>query len=742
MRYRHLKNARLGLLGLLSLLGYPALLTAQDVPIFEPDSVRKTLVPLRIGRDLRVDGRLDEAEWRQAVPAGNFVQIEPFQKEPSRFRTEVRMLYSARFVYFGVFCGDSLGRKALRVPSLQRDFSYGGRDLFSISIDGFHDRRNAASFVTDPYGTQRDLLSFDDAIYDIDWDGLWRVRTTRTDSGWVAEYAIPWQSFRYPRTEGPQTWGIQFSRNRRASNELSAWSPVPRAFSAARMNYAGQLTIEPPPPSLTNIRVQPYVLVLDDRYRGTELAGRDVGNVKVGGEIKWAFNANTVLDLTVNTDFAQADADQQVNNLTRFSVFFPERRPFFLENAGLFGVGLQPLSSFWGGQMIVQPFFSRRIGLDDFGNPIPIDAGARLVSRSARRNFGAILMRQRGLDDSPVTNYFVGRFSENLGTQSRIGGLVTVRNDPEKTNTTASVDGFFRFSQTLSLNAMAMASSSSDGTDRGLSGHYQLSYRSNQWIIWMNQAVVTRDFNPEAGFVSRTDVVETTPGFYWLGRGKWLPKWIRAFEPGGYYLVYHQASTGRRIEETIQLNPLWFNFQNGGAAGYFYFDNYQRLDTRFEPLGIGIAPGEYRYGRHFAILSGDPSRKFNYQVNYEWGGFYDGRLSTLGGGVFYSPAPHLSLTTQYQLNRFRAVGDARQDAQVNLFIVQSRLALNPRVQLIGFYQHNTFNQRNVWNVRFSWEYRPLSFVYLIFNERQYTGLDRSRQQEQHLIGKLSYLRQF
>jgi hypothetical protein len=725
---------------LLALSGVP--LRAQDVTIFEPDSVKRVLTPLRITREVRLDGRLDEAEWQQARPATDFLQIEPFQRQPSQFRTEVRMMHSARFVYFGVFCGDSLGRRALRVPSLRRDFEYGGRDLISISIDGFYDQRNAASFVTDPYGTQRDLLSFDDAIYDVDWDGLWRVRTTRTDSGWFAELAIPWQTLRYQRSTGPQTWGINFSRNRRASNELSAWSPVPRAYSAVRMNYAGLTRIEPPPTTLTNIRLQPYLLLAQDRYRGTEPLGTNASSLKLGGEVKWAFNANTVLDLTVNTDFAQADADRQVNNLTRFSVFFPERRAFFLENAGLFGVGLQPLSDFWGGQMIVQPFFSRRIGLDDFGNPIPIDAGARLVTRSARRNAGAILMRQRAFGDNPATNYFVGRFSENIGSQHRIGGLMTVKNSAEQTNTTASVDGFFRFSPALSLRTMAMASANADGTGRGLSGYYQWYYSSNQWSFWLNQAAVTREFTPDVGFVSRTDVIETTPGGYWLGRGKWLPRWIRAFEPGAYYLVYHQASTGRRIEQTIQLNPVWFNFQNGGAFGYFFFDNYQRLDSRFEPLGIQIAPGEYRYGRQFVVLTGDPSRKLNGQINYEWGGYYDGRLGTMNAALFYSPLPHISLTFLYQQNRFRDVGLARTNARVDLFSVQSRLALNPRVQLIGFYQRNSLGNRDLWNVRFSWEYRPLSFLYVVFNERGYDGLDRSRQHAQQVIGKLSYLKQF
>jgi hypothetical protein len=748
---------------LLSSFAFPVL-AQQNADVFPPDSLPKTMQATRIHRHLRVDGHLTEAEWARATPIAGFVQMEPYQRQPATHDTEVRLLYNHDFLYVAARLRDTLGHRALRVPNLKRDFEYGTSDIFGVAVDGFLDRRNSMMFATNPYGSQRDLLSFDDAIYDEDWDGLWRVRTSRTDSGWVAEMAIPWKTLRYrpglPTDSATgQTWGINFFRNRRATNEVTTWSAIPRAFSPLRMTYAGLLTGLQPPPPRANVRVLPYLLLSDDRYRGSELGDRRTSAVKVGGELKWAINPSTVLDLTVNTDFAQADADRQVNNLTRLSVFFPERRPFFLENAGLFGVGLASLNGDWGGQMIVQPFFSRRIGLDDAGRPIPIDAGARLVYRSVKRNAGVLFMRQQATADLSATSYLVGRFSENFGSQNRVGGLVTARNDATHTNLTASVDGFFRLRPSLSLSTMASVSGNSGtpvGNGAGFFGFYQLFRRSNQWIWWMNQAIVTKTYNPEVGFVSRSDVVESTPGFYWLGRGRFLPKWIRAFEPGAYLLDYHQVSTGRLIERQLNLNPVWFTLQSGGGFGIFLNRFYQRLDEPFSPVGVEIAPGQYRYWRFSVYAQSDRSRKASYSVFHERGGYYDGSLLTTNVRLTLAPLPHVSAALSWQANQFRGVGGTGENTDVHLLSAETRLALNPRVQLIGFYQHNTAASRDTYNVRLSWEYQPLSFLYLVFNQRAYddfvtrqlpTGervptTQLARQQEQHLIGKLSYLKQF
>ncbi|MFZ9159668.1 MAG: DUF5916 domain-containing protein, partial [Aquirufa sp.] len=374
--------------------------------VFSPLVPRKEFQPLKIERALKADGNLDEVEWSNAPSLGIDFQVEPFQGNKASFSSQVKMLYNHQYLYVAAILGDTVGKNGYRAPNLKRDYQFVENDLFGIAIDGFNDKRNAIVLQSNAYGAQRDLLAFDDRQFDIDWDGLYRVRTQRSDSSWVAEFAIPWQTLRYPKTDGTkaQDWGINFFRVRRASNELAVWSPHPRSMSPLRMDYAGKLTgIIPPPPTGTNIRFIPYLLQVSNNSEGTEIGNASTSDFKLGGEIKWAISPTSIMDFTFNTDFAQADVDRQVNNISRFSVFFPERRQFFLENASLFSAGLAPVNEVVGGSMYIQPFFSRTIGLDQNVNPIAITAGTRFVYRSEKRNFGGIYMRHGEGDGDPFT---------------------------------------------------------------------------------------------------------------------------------------------------------------------------------------------------------------------------------------------------------------------------------------------------------------------------------------------------
>lgn len=724
---------------------------AQDAEMFAPDSIKKEISAKRIGSTLKINGVLNEHEWNSVPPSSPFIQIEPYQGERASHATDVRVLFNDHYLYVGIFSRDSLGRKAIRATDFKRDFNHQQHDLVTLSFDGFNDTRNAMALATNAYGVQRDLLSFDDVLYDTDWDGLWRVRTSRTDSGWVAEIAVPWQTLRYPKTsDSTQNWGFNIYRNRRLTNEITAFSPFPRSVSSLRMSYAGLLKgLQPPPPG-TNIRIQPYLLASYDSYENFNPSIEPELNFKTGGELKWAINSNAVLDLTANTDFAQADADRQVNNVTRFGVFFPERRQFFLENASLFGVGIAPQVDGAGGNMRVQPFFSRRIGLDDNGKPVPIDAGGRFVYRSLKRNFGAIAMRQRDTNESPGTNFFVGRFSENFGDQDRVGALVAVKNRPDSTSITSTIDGFFRLTDSHSLNVMAIHSTSTGKTGKdGFSGVVQYQYSTNQMKIWWTESLVTRDFNPDMGFVSRLDVVGTTPGMNWYYRGSKLPlkKYIRAFEPGFLPEFYHQASTGKLIERQLPVFPIWINFQNGGWFGYSVNPTYQFLIEPFMPLDVNILPGAYNYTRQQIWFSTDPSKILNLSTQSEWGTYFNGKLLTLDFKLQFAPIPHISIIGRYNGNRFNKVGEELTTTTVNYYSVEGRFALNPRVQLIGFYQQNSLNMEQNYNIRLSLEYKPLSYIFFVYNHRGFDEFDSESAQiyrriEDHVIAKISYLKQF
>ena len=385
-------------------LGWSAAV-ARAQPAFPPPKNPLHLVATRAAGPIVVDGRLDEGDWARAEVAGRFVQAEPRQGDPATEPTEVRVLFDASYLYIGVVCIDSHGAGDLRVRDLRRDFDDTFDDYFGIAIDGVQDGRSATVFRVNPRGALRDQQTVDGGLADVDFDAVWTARTTRGDRGWIAEIAIPWQTLRY--RAGADTWNINFHRVNRRLNESSGWSPWPRVMEPFRMDYSGRLTSVVPPPPGRNLRLQPYAVGEGRRGAGPVAAGTDQ-SASAGTDLKWAVTPNSVLDLTLNPDFGQSDVDRQVVNLTRFSVFFPERRQFFLENRGVF------LS---GNGSRFEPFFSRRIGLDEAGEPIPIRAGARLTSRSADHAFGVLALSQGG--DGTDAEFGVVRYVRNFSGQTR-----------------------------------------------------------------------------------------------------------------------------------------------------------------------------------------------------------------------------------------------------------------------------------------------------------------------------------
>jgi hypothetical protein len=462
-----------------------------------PSAKKKLLTATHIDHPLTIDGKLNEAQWYAFPEADSFIQIEPSQGMQARFPTVVKVLYDNKNLYIGATCYDSLGRKGVRATELKRDFTIANNDVFGFCIDAFNDKRNNMTFATNPYGPQHDYLSFDAQLTDADWNGLWKVRTSINDSGWIAEFEIPWKTIRYRRNDSVQMWGINFYRLRRLSNEISVWSPYPRSYSFNRMEFAGLLTgIKPPPPS-ANLQLTPYFLTSYNRLNNTNNQTNKLKQ-KIGGDIKWAISSNAILDATINTDFAQADADIAVNNITRFSVLFPERRQFFLENASLFSPGLNGTR----GSMYVFPFFTRTIGLNN-GIPIPIEGGARFVNRSLKENFGAMVIRQGESEGSPLTNFAVARYSKNISKQNRIGAMFTMKSSAGNTvnssynNLTGSIDGFFRFDRVNSLNAMLIHSSNSKGGNHGFAGYAQYLYTTNAVQAYWTESIVTKNYQNE-----------------------------------------------------------------------------------------------------------------------------------------------------------------------------------------------------------------------------------------------------
>nr|WP_293303396.1 DUF5916 domain-containing protein [Allomuricauda sp.] len=729
---------------LLSMLLATTSYTQEPIQNFPPPENPIIVSATKATGKIIIDGSLLEADWNRAEPITDFFRVEPVQGGPIKNPTTVRVLYDDKNLYFGVFAADSLGKKGVRMQDLRRDFDNGENDVFGIQIDAQNTKQYAVSFQTTPHGNQLDLQSFNDNNSDEDWNALWRVRTQRMDDGYYAEFAIPFKSIRYdkPREGVPVSWGITLYRLARKDFEKTVFPAIPQSFSENRMVYAAKLTgLEVPPPS-ANIRVEPYMLYQYDENKTGNVLTDKLSDPKIGGDVKWAINPNAVLDLTINTDFAQADVDRAVNNLERFNIFFPERRQFFLENSGI-----------WAGasNVRVRPFFSRTIGLSNAFNatPAPLDGGARYTDRDGNRTLAALAVRQRETDDSPGSTFGVARYTKNYGKENNIGAMVTYRLDDSlgdldlnsENNTTISIDGLIRPKPDITLTYLLSTSLDSETGDTGFAGRISATSRTNAYYIGYISDIVSSDYTPGMGFVFQKDVVTHSPGGYAIVRPKWLPM-VRRWDPGVFFNYFHDFEYfGNFQQANLYIFPIYTWFKDNSFVEASFTPTWQNINFDFAPLGVQIDEGNYNYTRYTLRYNSDQSKKLSGSIRYDFGDFYNGTRNTTIAGLRYAPLPHISFTADYEHNNINGLGILQEDLDTDLYTGSLRLALNPRVQLSTFYQYNSFDEQGRWNVRFSWEYMPLSFIYLVFNDTQVDVFDpvqRSRQ----FISKITLLKQF
>lgn len=721
---------------LLLLMGVPEV-SAQES--FEPPAVAPSIRAIECSEPITLDGKLLESDWERAEVISDFFRMEPRQGGKYTYETFARVLYDKKNLYVGVFCKDSLGRKGIRVQDFRRDFSYGENDVFYVQLDPQNLKRYCVSFQTTPLGTQRDLQAFDDTNRDSEWDALWRVRTHLTDSGYYAEFAIPFKSIRYSvESSDSVSWGITMARMARRDYEVTVFPKVPQAYSPYRMSYAAQLKGLSLPPPAANIRIQPYGLHQYSRSQDETGLVATSNQWKAGGEIKWATNPHSVLDLTFNTDFAQADVDRAVNNLTRFNVFFPERRQFFLENSGVYA-----------GAQGVNPFFSRKIGLSDAqfnADPLRINAGLRFTDRTPAYTVAGMYVHQQATAEQGAANFGVMRYLKNYGKQNNIGIMLTHKLDQqdaeigfaERNNTTATVDGFIRPDNTWTIRYLATASRDNSNDSIGFAGSFYAGRFLPRWYYGWSSKLVSEKYVPGMGFVFASNTVHHNPGGYFIWRPRrW--KFIRRFDPGFFFNYYQNADNLSFQQADLYLFPVYTIFQNGGFLEYAITPTWQHIDFDFRLLGIPIARQDYVYTRHRVTYRTDQSKKYSIRGGFEWGDYYNGRLQTSTVGLRAAPIPNVALTMDYERNNFRKVGEEQTDKTTSLVTGGLRLAFDANIQASVFYQYNSFSQQGRWNVRGSWQFAPLSFLYVVFNEASFTN---STSQDQSVISKISYLKQF
>lgn len=710
---------------------------------FPPPVVQPVVEAQRAVGSINVDGRLDEADWSQGIAVADFFRQEPRQGGPIRYETEVRFLYDDKFLYIGAWCHDTTGVKGIRVQDLRRDFEWGENDIFGVALDPQNLKQYAQSFQTTPYGNQRDLQNFNGNTSDTGWNTLWRVRTQRSSEGYTAEFAIPFKTLRYdlPENGEPVEWGVTLVRYARRDIEVSTFPAIPQSFTPYRMTYAAKLTgIDVPPPG-ANVRIEPYSLYQYENIEQGDESKSD-GSLKLGGDAKWAINPRTVVDLTINTDFAQADVDRAVNNLERFNIFFPERRQFFLENSGIWAGGLQ---------QSIRPFFSRRIGLrGDFNAiPAPINAGGRFTQRTDKQAIAGLYVNQAQTNDSQAAHFGVMRYLRNYGRENNIGVMVTHRLDEESSelalnrnnNTTVTIDGQIRPTSAWDIQYLLTTSIDELTGASGYAGRFFAGNITNKYYYGWVTEYTDENYDPGIGFVRQTNVIRHNPGGYYIWRPKGLD-WIRRWDPGIFVNYNHDASDPSSFQQaSIYIFPIYFWFKDNSFTQVSATPTWQNINFDFAPLGLQIEQDNYFYTRYLLQYNTDLSKKWSVDVSYNFGKFYDGRRNTVQSTLRIAPIPQAAITVEYEYNNLRNIVEVDADLKTHLTTIGSRLALNPRLQLSAFYQYNSFDQFGRWNVRASWEYRPLSFVYLVFNDSVTDSLDDPFQ-EQQFIGKITYLKQF
>ena len=695
---------------------------------------RATVRAVRLNGSLRLDGVLDEAIYAEVPSFGGFIQQLPNAGEPGSEQTEAWVFSDAQNVYVSARLWDSAPESEWVANDMQRDsFQIAQSDTFSVVFDTFYDRRNGVAFMVNPIGGFLDFQITDEGNPNLDWNPIWDVRTGRFDGGWTVEMQFPFKSLRFRPTTS-QIWGVQLGRQVRRKNEATHLTPVPinAGPGELRVSAAGTLIgIEVPQGSRT-FEVKPYAIgsLATDVNAVPRLS--NVGDGDFGVDVKYGVTDNLTADFTYNTDFAQVEVDEQQVNLTRFSLFFPEKREFFLEGRGIFdfgraagvrmGGGGGGGGGFFGGGDVPTIFFSRRIGLNE-GREVPILGGGRVTGKVGAFSIGALNIQTDDAAEAAAvaTNFTVVRLKRDILRRSRVGMIFTERSVStvgDGSNEAYGLDAAFSFYDNVNFSGYYARTRSPDLVGDDTSYQAAFNYTGDLYAVQVDHLLVGDHFNPEIGFLRRDDFRRT----FVEGQYSPRPRSIQAVRQFTWTGSLDYILNGENDIET-RVAKLRFNteLENSDRLGVAVQRNYELLVQPFQIASdVAIPVGGYGFQDVSVSYFLGAQRRISGNLTFQRGGFFSGDITAVGyqrGRVEITPK--LSISPSVSINRIDLP-----EGRFTATLVTNRViyTLTPRTFVSGLVQYTSASNSLSTNLRLRWEYRPGSELFVVYNDQRDTTL--------------------
>ncbi len=698
----------------------------------------------------KIDGRIDDEAWNHATVITDLIQRLPDTGKPISESTEILLLYDKNFIYVGMRCADD--PKKITSNELARDVSLGNDDRVQIIFDTFLDKRNGYWFQIGPKGSIGDaLVSENGASFNKQWDGLWEGKSRIHDKGWDAEIAIPFKTLNFK--PGQSEWGMKIIRHIKRKAESAYWPVANLNTYNFQISDSGVLTGLEGITKGIGLDIRPYVItgIDDPESENTNMIRNKNPLFNLGGDIFYRVTPGIKAALTFNTDFAQTEADSRQINLTRFSLFFPEKRNFFLDGAQYFNFGLSGDQSNAYGQRNI-PFFSRRIGLDQDGNPIPIIWGAKVTGQAGPWNIGF-----QHIADKPdeLRNLTVARLTRNIGNQSYVGMIATngsalADETNDQTGNTLSIDdnqligldfrlatAKFKGNKILAFTGFGMKSFTDGLEGKDISWGADVNYPNDFLKFRLGHQEIGENYRAGIGFTPRLGIKENYVEAALGPRPKMREILQISFKTKGDFITDFD---NKLLTRDIVLVPLEVELISGDKFRILGNSNYEFLNSDFEIFpkdSITISAGDYDFWRYSIQFDGAQRRRVWFQPQYTWGAFYDGHRQDFEFKFGYKINTPIFVGLEYQLNKvYLPEGDFTAQiyrANVNIFF-------SPDISLTNFIQYDNVTEKMGWQSRFRWILKPGNEILFVWNSNIYKGPDESRfaVQESFTRLKLNY----